>query len=263
MRFSYACLAEAAWEASAHRLLRERDLKLAQASHGQMHGVELRADAAGDLDGWARAGSANFIFLYPLRGEISFTMSDGAVVTLRKRDVVHLPFLARAVSARYSSDFAAVEIWAPGEAGLNHIEPLLQIPAARMNGDWESAVARSTKQAYKRGDGPRDFFTYRDLGTTAVTGGRIKINDGEEEGPVRVPPGGTGWHHHTMSQLFMVLNGAVTIAVEGQGVFEMVTGDTMTLGAGTRHDVTRFTANYSAFEMCLPADYDTIAATAP
>lgn len=260
MKFSYASVAEAVWTNSPHAGLEERDLKLAEASHGQMQAVELRARSAGALDGWIRARDANFIFLYPLRGEISFTMSDGAIVTLRKRDVVHLPFLAAAVAARYSSDFAAVEISAPGVAGLRSVEPLLQIPAKPLPGNWEAAIARSTKEAYKRGNGPRDFFTYRDLGTAAVTERRIAIHDGEEEGPIRVPEGGTGAHHHTMSQLFMVLNGEVTIDVDGHGVFQMITGDTMTLGAGTRHDVTAFTANYSAFEMCLPADYDTIAA---
>jgi uncharacterized protein YjlB len=263
MKYSLACRAEANWTIGIHQALEERDLKLEYASNGQMRAFELRAQMAGEIDTWPTVESSSFLFLYPLSGEIVFTMSDGEFVTLGKRDAVLLPFLRGTRSARYSADFSAVEIAAPGRSRPSKIEPLLQIDSSALQGAWESAVARSVPDAYKRGEGPRNFFTYRDLGATKLTGGRIKIHDGEETGPVQVVEGGTGWHNHTMSQIFIVLNGEVVLQVEGHGEHRMVKGDAMTLGAGMRHNVSSYSANYSVVEMCLPAIYETAAQATP
>jgi quercetin dioxygenase-like cupin family protein len=173
--------------------------------------------------------------------------------------------LAATGQVNYSADFAAVEIAAPADQTVDDIVPLLQIKSEPLVGSWEEAVCRNRKEAFKRGDGPRNFFTYRDVGATALTDGRIKIHDGEETGlgTVEVPAGGTGWHNHTMSQFFMVLNGEEVIEVEGYGKIRMVAGDAMTLGAGMRHNVSALTADFSAFEMCLPAEYETTPQSAP
>jgi quercetin dioxygenase-like cupin family protein len=192
-------------------------------------------------------------------------MPDGEVLTLKKRDVVLLPVLKAAKEIRYSGDFDAVEIAAPGHGLVDDVAPLLKIPATAHTGSWEEGVCRNRKEAFLRGDGPRNFFTYRELGAVAVTSGRIKICDGDESGlgPVEIPEGGTGWHTHSMSQFFMILNGGEEIEVEGRGKIRMVTGDAMMLGEGTRHNVTSFTPDFSAFEMCLPGEYDTLPAKAP
>ena len=73
-------------------------------------------------------------------------------------------------------------------------------------------------------------------------------------------PGGTGWHNHTMSQLFVVLSGWANIAVGGRGERVMRAGDAMCLRAGMRHDVPAYSADYTVLEMCIPADYETAAA---
>ena len=46
--------------------------------------------------------------------------------------------------------------------------------------------------------------------------------------------GGTGWHVHSMSQLFFVFKGWVDIGVEGQGWTRMVAGDAMCIASDMR-----------------------------
>jgi mannose-6-phosphate isomerase-like protein (cupin superfamily) len=260
MEYSFTRAADAVWSQSAHLGLKSRDLLLAAASRNQMSAVELRAETAGTLQGWAGADTASFLFLYPLSGQVVFTMPGDERVTLQKRDVVHLPFLAAARDVHYSADFAAVEIAAPG-GPIREVVPLLQIKRQPHIGGWEQAICRNRKEAYIQGDGPRSFFTYRNLGSAALTERRIQIHDGD--GAVQPMAGGTGWHNHTMSQFFIVLDGEAMIDVEGHGSTRMVVGDTMTLGEGMRHNVSSYSVGYNVIEVCLPADYGTTAQTAP
>ena len=261
MDFSFAAAADGVWQDSAHQGLEERDLRLAEASHGQMRAVELKAEAPGVLQGWSRPASCNFLFLYVLRGDIAFSMADGSEIRLSPRHVTHLPLLAAVDRARFSADFEAVEVVAPGREGLDHIEPLLRIAPKPADGDWEALVWRDPPEAYIRGDGPRAFFTYRDLGAAAQTERRIQIHDGD--GAQAPMAGGTGWHDHSMSQFFIVLDGEAVLEVDGHGVRRMGKGDAMTLSAGLRHNVSAYSVGYNVIEICLPADYDTTGRPAP
>ena len=262
MEFGFSSGSDAVWTASRHRGLDERDLAVATASGGQLRAVTLRAGAPGELEGWAGASDANFIFFYVIEGDITFTMSDGATVTLRRREVVHLPFLREVVSARYSADFLASEVVAPGNAGAGRdVTPLLDMRPKPIGGNWEDAVVRNRPELFVPGDGPRAFFTYRDLGTARETDRRIQIHDGD--GAKRPMKGGTGWHDHSMSQFFLVLEGEATIKVDGHGEHHMVPGDAMMIGARMKHNVSSYSEGYNVFEVCMPADYDTIDRPAP
>jgi mannose-6-phosphate isomerase-like protein (cupin superfamily) len=114
---------------------------------------------------------------------------------------------------------------------------------------------------YRRGDGPRAFFLYRDLATRGSTGDRIHFHI------VRATEAGlgTGWHYHTMSQWFMVIGGHADISVEDHPKQPLGRGDAMCIGSGPqmRHNVTDFSSDYLVLEMCIPADYDTIAVDRP
>jgi uncharacterized cupin superfamily protein len=254
MKYTFAPLSAAVWKASGnHRGLQERDLHLAAASDGQMRAVHLRAVEAGEFNAWAGAETSNFLFLYVIAGEITFTMPGNEIVTMGKYDVVHLPFLRAAGRAKYSSDFTAAEIAAPGRKWIGKVAPLLDIKQVPHVGSWEAAVCRNRVDAYIKGNGPREYFRYRDVGSAALTERRIHIHDG---GALRAVAE-TGWHTHTMSQIFMILGGESVLEVDGYGVSRMGPGDAMTLGAGMAHNVASISADYSGFEMCLPGDFDT------
>ncbi len=261
MAFAVAVAAEATWIASPFGDLEQRDLLLQAASAGQMAAVGLRARRAGTLDGWPDVDRATFIFFYVVEGRIEFEMTDDARVVLGRREAVHLPFLRHVRRASYSGDLRAVEVRAPASVPPERLVALLHMPPRDARGDWEGMIARNRPERFIRGDGPRAFFTYRDLGTAAITERRIHIHDGD--GAKQPMVGGTGWHNHSMSQLFYVLDGEADVAVEGYGTHHLVSGDTMMIGSRMNHNVSAYSEGYNVFEVCLPADYDTVVQPAP
>lgn len=261
MKFAIAVAADAIWTDGRHGALASRDLLLETASSGQMAAIELRAHDGGSFEGWPDVDVATFIFFYVIEGEVSFEMDDGHRVTMGRREAVHLPFLRHVVRTHYSDDFRAAEVRSPGSASPSDLVPLLQVPEAGENGNWEEQIVRNRAELFIRGDGPRAFFTYRDLGTAGVTERRIHIHDGD--GAKQPMAGGTGWHNHSMSQLFFVLEGAATLSVEGHGTHHMVPGDVMIIGKRMSHNVSSYSEGYNVFEVCLPADYDTLDQPAP
>jgi mannose-6-phosphate isomerase-like protein (cupin superfamily) len=260
MQFSYSSQASAIWGASGvFEGFDERDLLLRQASAGQLTALELKARTARKSDHWPQVAGAAFLLLYVMSGNIKFTMSDGRVVILNPREAVHLPFMLGVKSAEWSTDLHVVQIWAKDPGG--GLVPLLQMTPEVHQGDWEEAIVRNRPELFIRGDGPRAFFTYRDLGSAKTTHRRIQTHDGD--GAAADIDGGTGWHNHSMSQFFFILAGSADIDVESYGSFHMVPGDAMTLGREMRHNVLNIKRGYNVIEVCLPADYTTVPQDAP
>lgn len=260
MEFSYAPGEHASWQPSRDFAgFEERDLLLGKASNGQLTALELKARAASGSNGWPQVKEAAFLLLYVMRGQIHFSMSDGASVTLHAREAVHLPFLLGVSSVQWSADLHVVQICAldRGQA----LVPLLQMRAEVHRGDWEEVIVRNRPELFIRGDGPRAFFTYRDLGSAKATGRRIQTHDGD--GAAADMAEGTGWHNHSMSQFFFILGGSADIDVERRGRFHLVPGDAMTLGREMRHNVVNIKRGYNVIEMCLPADYTTVPQAQP
>jgi len=255
MQFSYCSQASALWDPSGvFEGFDERDLLLRRASAGQLTALELKARKAGKSDHWPHVAGATFLLLYVMNGNIRFSMSDGALITLNPREAVHLPFMLGVKSAEWPQDLHIVQIWAkdPGSG----LAPLLQMSPEVHQGAWEEAIVRNRAELFIRGDGPRAFFTYRDLGSAKTTERRIQTHDGD--GAAADIDGGTGWHNHSMSQFFFILGGSADIDVENHGSFHMVPGDAMTLGREMRHNVLNIKRGYNVIEVCLPADYTTV-----
>jgi len=112
------------------------------------------------------------------------------------------------------------------------------------------------------GAGPRAFFKYRDLGMREATAGRIHTHVVRATGE---PGEGTDWHYHSMAQWFMIVGGTSDIRVEDKPRQTLIVGDTMCIGAGPRmrHNVAPFSGDYAVLEMCVPAEYETVAVDPP
>lgn len=256
MAFSYAAIAEAAWLPSdVFPGFFERNLKLGEASYGQIQALEVKAQHAGTIDSWPQVAGATFMLLYVMHGKITFRMKDDSVVTLEDREAVHLPFMLGVKTAEFNDDLHLMQIAATLAGEGENIAPLLRIAPEVHTGPWEDAIVRNRAELFIRGDGPRAFFTYRDLGSAGATDRRIQTHDGD--GASQDLAEGTGWHNHSMSQFFYVLGGAADIDVEKQGRFHLKPGDAMTLGRGMRHNVVNIRKGYNCIELCLPADYST------
>jgi quercetin dioxygenase-like cupin family protein len=258
MKYALARLSDGGWASGPIAGLQQRDLLLRQASSGQMGALHMRAVASGSAAAWG--AHLPFRFLYVTSGALSFRLRDDAM-TLAAGDTALTETLALASDIAWSADFEAVEITAPAAGENVNPEPLLAMPLPTL--DQAAAIAgitRDTPDAYKVGNGPRRYFKYRDLGVIDATDRRIHIH---QVSAVDTPEGGTGWHIHSMSQLFYVFSGWVDINIEGQGLVHMEGGDAMCICADMGHNVAGFSADYDLIEVCLPADYSTKDIPAP
>jgi mannose-6-phosphate isomerase-like protein (cupin superfamily) len=118
----------------------------------------------------------------------------------------------------------------------------------------EPTYNRNTAESYIRGDGPRRFLSYRNLGTSELTSGRVHIHSIRA---LELPKDGIAWHRHSMSQLFMELNGWLDFEVDGTPRQRLYAGDFVTLGAGMVHAVPLYSVDHAILELCVPADYTT------
>ncbi|GEM_PF-185489 len=256
MKFALAQTAGAAWSIDAVTGLKSRDLGIGAASDGQVVGRALKADGAGQAAGWSATPDGALGLLYVTAGEIAFTAADRAPTRLGPDDCAFQDVTSGAVAVAWSADFEGFETNTTGRSADVAPHPTLDFSTVRL----PEGVRRYAPEVFKADGGPRTFFVYRDLGTTAATGGRVHIHVVRAIGQME---GGTGWHVHSMSQMFLVVAGWVDIAVDGQPPVRMFPGDAMCLANGMRHDVAGFSPDYVVFELCLPADYSTVPTVAP
>jgi quercetin dioxygenase-like cupin family protein len=254
-----APLASAEWSRGTREYLRYRDLKLGAASGGLMAAQHLKVVGAEAVQSdWHRHDS-DFQFFYVLRGEITIEPEHGDEVTLTAHGVGYQPrgWLHR---ERISADYEAVEITSPAV-----VSTVTGINGDVAHGDNNVAHYRNEAESdWLVGAGPRSFLGYRDLDVDEPTKGRVHLHVLKlAEEP---PAGGTGWHYHTMSQIFLPLEGSLEIGVEGDDQWISVGAlDAFGVSSGpdARHNVRTFSADYLLLEMCVPAIYETIVAPAP
>lgn len=261
--FNYTPLREGDFQAKGLRTFyRYRDLGLRDATGGLMRATHIRnVGGTESRTGW-HCHDLDFQMVYVLKGYVKFVTEDGETVTLRPGDCAHLPALYRHDEIEFAPDFEVVEITAPAEVETIHGRdtPVPQRPA-RPGRISNFAANYDGPEAYKVGDGPRQFLAYRDAGVTVATGRRVNINVVRNS---RAGDSSTGWHYHSLAcQFIFVLQGWSRVAVEGQGEFTVRTGDAMTIPYGLKHDVTGFSADFTVLELNIPADYETIACAAP
>lgn len=261
--FDYTPFREADFAQRGPRaFMQYRDLGLRRATGGLMRAEHIRiVNEAGAKTGW-HCHDLDFQFVYVLKGFVTFVTEGGETITLAAGDCAHLPPFFRHDEIAFAPDFEVVEITAPADVRTisGRDAPL---PGRIEAPGRVSAFAASydRPEAYKVGEGPRQFLAYRDAAVTDATGRRVNINI------VRNSKAGdksTGWHYHTLAcQFVYVLKGWSRVEVEGQGEFTVRAGDAMTLPREMKHDVTGFSADFTVLELNIPADYGTIACDPP
>lgn len=243
--FGYAPAAPALWIPDAATGLRYRDLSLDHASDGALVGRHLRAAGLVVCTDHLVSPDTGFSFLFVLAGTVSIVTPDEDVAVLwpLMSATRHGPGPPVTVVLSHDAELIALIATPDGRA-------LFGI------GDGRWSITADGEDAYVQGEGPRAYFRYRDLGVAAATGRRIHIHVVRS---TRAISGGTGWHSHSMGQLFYVLRGCAELAVERQPWVRMAAGDAMCIASGMKHNVPAFSEDYLVLEMCIPADYDTVA----
>lgn len=246
VRYSFVPDGAGVWRPTTLPWFEARSLGMGEASGNAMAVSEQRP--LPHAGGTWHSHDAPFRLRIVTAGTLDVDIGEGTR-TLRRWDAVYQPPGAAHRDVAWSPDLRLIEFLVPGDAICS--------AGPGQAGGW---ISREEPGAYRIGDGPRAYFGYRDLGTAAETGRRLHLHIVKATKPM---PGGTGWHHHSMGQIFVVLNGWATLAVETHMPVTMRAGDAMCIGAGMRHDVPAFAGDYVVLELCIPADYETEADAPP
>ncbi len=108
--------------------------------------------------------------------------------------------------------------------------------------------------------GRRAFFTYRDLGVTAGSAGRIRAQVTAGRDGMTEP---TGWHEHLCEgQLVYMLNGWILLEFADRKI-RLEAGDSVFIPGGTPHNETGASENFELLEISVPADMGTRPCAAP
>lgn len=100
-------------------------------------------------------------------------------------------------------------------------------------------------------EGRRAFFTYRDLGVTEGTGGRMRAQITSATAGMSRP---TGWHRHSCDMQFVfVLDGWLELEFAGRDTVRLEKGDSVMIPGGTPHNETRTSDSFELLEVSVPA----------
>ncbi len=253
---------EGTWHPFVQAGLEMRDLGLSDASEGRVSAHHIRGTGTPAGVGEWHCYDLDFEFFYVIAGRLEIEDQDGQVHEFGPGGAGYQPGLFWHREISRSGDLELVWITCPARpTRIDGRESPLPARAASLPPDRTAVYTHELDENYELGAGPRKFFRYRDLGTRGPTEGRIHVHI------VRAtePGAGTGWHYHSMAQWFMIVGGDSWIRVEDRPAQHLVVGDTMCIGRGEgmRHNVAPFSGDYAVLEMCVPADYETVAVERP
>jgi quercetin dioxygenase-like cupin family protein len=108
--------------------------------------------------------------------------------------------------------------------------------------------------------GLRDFFSYRDLGITDATNGKVvaqlvKANE--------APQDGTGWHYHEADfHIVIMLKGWARFMYEDKETL-VAAGDCVHQRPGITHYLFDYSPDMEYLEIAAPADFKTVEVEGP
>ncbi len=109
--------------------------------------------------------------------------------------------------------------------------------------------------------GRRDFFTYRDLGVTEASRGKLRAQTMKSRRGMTEP---TGWHYHVCDgQFIYALGGWVDLEFETGETVRVEAGQSLYIPGGLRHNETAASDDLEILELSVPADMGTVPCDPP
>ena len=125
----------------------------------------------------------------------------------------------------------------------------------------QGKLAYATPATAQRVPGRRSFFTYRDLGVTAASSGRIRAQVTVGADGMTQP---SGWHYHVCEGQFVyMLSGWVDLEFEDGQKLRIQAGESLYIPGGLRHNETATSKDLELLEISVPADMGTVACDPP
>lgn len=138
------------------------------------------------------------------------------------------------------------------------IETQSRPPAAKA-GALKVAISRAAEPVLV--PGRRAFFTYRDLGVTAASGGKMRTQITAAREGMSKP---TGWHYHVCDGQFVyMLKGWIELEFKELGTVRLGEGDSIFIPGGTPHNEIRTSESFELLEHSMPAEMGTVACDPP
>ena len=226
------------------------ELGLNEASKGMFSARRVKASGVWSLAEIATDPQAWLTIMYVLGGFITLRV-HGNATTLRQHDAVCQAPIVPASVVEISPDFEFIEILARDDRRVLNLIP--DKPA--------QLVSFDAPALHVKGQGPREFFDYRDLGIAEITRRQVEVQVIRAQ---RARKGGTGWHSHSMAQLSYGLSGWASLGVAGSNEpFIQKPGDAFCIPPGCVHNADSFSDDYWALQLQIPADYATLPESDP
>ena len=123
-----------------------------------------------------------------------------------------------------------------------------------LEGGRTGGVVVAKKSKPKMVAGRRDFMTYRELGVTEASNGKIRAQVTASSQGLSEP---TGWHFHICEGQFVyLLSGWVELEFE-DGKVTVEAGDSIYIPGGTPHNEIATSDTFDLIEVSVPADMGT------
>jgi len=121
------------------------------------------------------------------------------------------------------------------------------------------AVASASAPTFVQGR--RSFFTYRDLGVSAASNGRIRAQVTAAKAGMSKP---TGWHYHVCEAQFVyMLSGWIELEFADRPLLRVEAGDSVFIPGGLPHNELRTSDTFELLEVSVPADMGTESCAPP
>ena len=109
--------------------------------------------------------------------------------------------------------------------------------------------------------GRREFFTYRDLGVTEASLGRLRAQTMKARRGMTEP---TGWHYHECEGQFVyAIKGWVDLEFETGEKVRVKAGQSLFIPGGLRHNETSASDDLEILELSVPAEMGTVPCDPP
>jgi len=129
--------------------------------------------------------------------------------------------------------------------------------AATLDKTYSGKLAHATQSSAPQVAGRRRFFTYRDLGVMAASGGKLRAQTMTAIEGMNEP---TGWHYHACEGQFVyALKGWVDLEFETGEQIRLKAGESLYIPGHMKHNELQASDDLEILELSVPGEFVTVA----